>query len=64
MKAIIEPKTRKPSPGRKSFAATDERRVKSSIDRSSRRLIKQWLKGQSFRLILIGDRWIVIPTAD
>lgn len=55
-------KTRKPKPGGKTSAATNDRRAESFIDRSSRQLIEQWLKGQSFKLIQSGDRWIVIPT--
>jgi len=54
-------KTRKPKPDGKTSAATDDRRAEYFIDRSSRQLIEQWLKGQSFKLIQSGDRWIVVP---
>ena len=64
MEKITKPKTGKTNPSGKTPAATDDRRVECSIDRASRQLIEQWLKGQSFRLIPIGDRLIVIPAAD
>jgi hypothetical protein len=63
MEEITKPKTRTPNPSGKASAATDDRRVESSIDRSSRQLIEQWFNGQPFKLVQIGDRWIVIPAA-
>jgi hypothetical protein len=63
MEEITKPKTIKTNPSGKASAATDDRRVESSLDRSSRQLIEQWFKGQPFKLVQIGDRLIVIPAA-
>jgi len=63
MEEITKPKIIKTNPSGKNSAVSDDRRVEASIDRLSRQLIKQWLKGRPFRLISIGDRWIVVPAA-